>query len=249
MASACNETTSQHQNEQEIQGTAKSSKRLLSRVASVMLRCVRSSSKKSDRQISEDADSISEGEDVDNTVSASSECTLGSMHCLVQDQRGIMSLCYYWGNIGKDEADEILDNKPDGTFLLRDSSHEEFLFSVSYRNNGRTLHARIALWNHKFSFIPYYCDHYTSLYSCDTVSGLLGYYDRAPDSQVLQPILTKPLARTNTPTLQALARSVICTQTTYSGINSLDLPHSMKDYLHEYHYKHVLPTSDALTWD
>lgn len=39
-----------------------------------------------------------------------------------------------------------------GTFLLRDSAQEEFLFSVSFRKYGRSLHARIEQFNHKFSF-------------------------------------------------------------------------------------------------
>lgn len=39
-----------------------------------------------------------------------------------------------------------------GTFLLRDSAQEEYLFSVSFRKYGRSLHARIEQFNHKFSF-------------------------------------------------------------------------------------------------
>lgn len=48
------------------------------------------------------------------------------------------------------EAERLLENKPEGTFLLRDSAQEEFLFSVSFRKYGRSLHARIEQFNHKF---------------------------------------------------------------------------------------------------
>ena len=162
-------------------------------------------------------------------------CTARYRNFLVPDQRGIMNLSYYWGKIDQYEAEKILDKKPEGAFLLRDSSHEEFLFSVSYRRNGRTLHARIVQWKHKFSFLPRYCHHYPSLYKCDTISGLLEHYNDKTDFSV--PILTNPIARTIAPTLQELARSVICTQTTYAGTNILHLPHAMKTYLQEYHYK------------
>jgi hypothetical protein len=50
------------------------------------------------------------------------------------------------------QAEQLLDNKPEGTFLLRDSAQEDYLFSVSFRRYSRSLHARIEQWNHKFSF-------------------------------------------------------------------------------------------------
>ena len=156
------------------------------------------------------------------------------MHCLVPDQRGIMNLTFYWGNIDRCEADKILHNKPEGTFLLRDSSQEKILFSVSYRRYGFTLHARIQQWKHKFSFVPYYYYYNTRYYSCDTISGLLGHYNT--DYMWFEPMLTIPFPRTNPPSLQQLTRSVICTQTTYDDTNILELPRFMKDYLQEYHY-------------
>lgn len=51
------------------------------------------------------------------------------------------------------EAERLLENKPEGTFLLRDSAQEEFLFSVSFRKYGRSLHARIEQFNHKFRLV------------------------------------------------------------------------------------------------
>lgn len=155
------------------------------------------------------------------------------MHCLVPDQQGIMNSCFYWGKIDRYEADEILEKKPEGTFLLRDSSQEEFLFSVSFRRYGRTLHARIEQWNHKFSFDA----HDPSVYSCDTICGLLEHYKDPNYCMFFEPMLTIPLPRTNPPTLQELARSVICSKTTYDGVHYLELPRVLKDYLKEYHYK------------
>ncbi|GBP13410.1 Suppressor of cytokine signaling 5 [Eumeta japonica] len=48
------------------------------------------------------------------------------------------------------EAERLLEGKPEGTFLLRDSAQEEFLFSVTFRKYGRSLHARIEQSDHRF---------------------------------------------------------------------------------------------------
>lgn len=72
------------------------------------------------------------------------------IHCLVPDLKQITNCSYYWGKMDRYEAERLLENKPEGTFLLRDSAQEEFLFSVSFRKYGRSLHARIEQFNHKF---------------------------------------------------------------------------------------------------
>ena len=75
-------------------------------------------------------------------------------------------------NISRYEAESLLDEKPEGSFLLRDSAQDEYLFSVSFRRYGRSLHARIEEQGHRFSFdchdpgvfmsrnIPQLLDHY-----------------------------------------------------------------------------------------
>lgn len=72
------------------------------------------------------------------------------IHCLVPDLQRITSCGFYWGKMDRYQAETLLDGKPEGTFLLRDSAQEEFLFSVSFRKYGRSLHARIEQFNHKF---------------------------------------------------------------------------------------------------
>lgn len=67
------------------------------------------------------------------------------------------------------EAERLLDGKQDGTFLLRDSAQEEYLFSVSFRKYDRSLHARIEQWNHKFSFDS----HDPGVFASETVSIVL----------------------------------------------------------------------------
>lgn len=59
-----------------------------------------------------------------------------------------------------------------GTFLLRDSAQEEHLFSVSFRKYGRSLHARIEHYQHRFSFDS----HDPAVFAANTVTGLIEHY-------------------------------------------------------------------------
>merc|ERR1719500_827004 len=94
------------------------------------------------------------------------------IHHLVPNLQEITSCSFYWGKMDRYEAEALLEAKPEGSFLLRDSAQEEYLFSVSFRRYGRSLHARIEEQGHKFSFdchdpgvfmsknIPELLDHY-----------------------------------------------------------------------------------------
>lgn len=155
------------------------------------------------------------------------------IHCLVPDLMEITNCSFYWGKMDRYEAEKLLDNKSEGTFLLRDSAQEDYLFSVSFRRYGRSLHARIEQWNHKFSFDS----HDPGVFASDTVCGLIEHYKDPTCCMFFEPMLTIPMHRTWTFPLQHLCRAVICRLTTYDGVNQLLLPKTVKSYLKEYHYK------------
>ena len=155
------------------------------------------------------------------------------IHCLVPDLLAITRCPCYWGKMDRYEAETLLEGRPEGTFLLRDSAQEEYLFSVSFRRYNRSLHARIEQWNHKFSFDS----HDPGVFASDTVTGLIEHYKDPACCMFFEPMLTNPLARTFPFPLQHLCRAAICSTTTYDGINHLTLPKSLKNYLKEYHYK------------
>lgn len=154
-------------------------------------------------------------------------------HFLVPDLEKITACCYYWGKMDRYEAEKLLEGKPEGTFLLRDSAQDDYLFSVSFRKYGRSLHARIEQWNHKFSFDS----HDPSVYTAPTVTGLVEHYKDPTSVMFFEPMLTSPLHRNYVFSLQQLCRASIVSHTTYDGINELCLPATMKSYLKEYHYK------------
>ncbi len=84
----------------------------------------------------------------------------------------IMNCPFYWGKINRYEAEALLVDKPEGSFLLRDSAQDEFVFSVSFRRYNRSLHARIEENRNLFSFD---C-HDPGVHSSRSIRGLLKYY-------------------------------------------------------------------------
>jgi len=155
------------------------------------------------------------------------------MHCLVPDLLELTNRMFYWGVMDRYEAEKLLDGRPEGTFLVRDSAQEEFLFSVSFRRYGRSLHARIEQWNHRFSFDS----HDLGVFAAPSVCALVEHYKDPAACLFFEPMLTLPLARTYPFALQHLCRAVICSRIRYDDISSLRLPARIQDYLKYYHYK------------
>ncbi len=155
------------------------------------------------------------------------------IHCLVPDLLQITSCSFYWGKMDRYEAERLLENKPEGTFLLRDSAQDDYLFSVSFRKYGRSLHARIEQWNHRFSFDS----HDPGVFASPTVYGLIEHYKDPSCCMFFEPMLTIPLHRNFPFSLQHLCRAVICDHLKYDSITFLKLPKTLKTYLKEYHYR------------
>ncbi|XP_071449846.1 suppressor of cytokine signaling 5 [Hetaerina americana] len=155
------------------------------------------------------------------------------IHCLVPDLLRITACSFYWGKMDRYEAERLLESRPEGTFLLRDSAQEEHLFSVSFRKYGRSLHARVEQWNHRFSFDS----HDPGVFASPTVTGLVEHYKDPACCMFFEPMLTLPLHRSFPFPLQHLCRAVVCSRTSYDAIASLRLPKALKAYLKEYHYK------------
>ena len=58
---------------------------------------------------------------------------------------------WYWGPLGWEEAEMKLEDKPDGSFLVRDSSDERYILSLSFRSHGVTHHTRIEHYKGEFT--------------------------------------------------------------------------------------------------
>ncbi|XP_028851988.1 suppressor of cytokine signaling 4 [Denticeps clupeoides] len=163
----------------------------------------------------------------------SEDCCSHTNYILVPDLLQINNSPCYWGVLDRFQAEDLLDGQPEGTFLLRDSAQDEFLFSVSFRRYSRSLHARIEQNGKRFSFDG----RDPCMYGDSSVTGLLKHYSDPATCLFFEPLLSRPLPRNFPFSLQHLCRAVVCSCTTYQGIEALPLPHALRDYLRRYHYK------------
>lgn len=78
---------------------------------------------------------------------SSSDCNNNINHTnlMVIDSpmRRLKKMGWYWGSISPDYASKLLEDEQDGTFLVRDSSSECYIFSMTFKLDGQIHHARI----------------------------------------------------------------------------------------------------------
>ncbi|XP_049648109.1 suppressor of cytokine signaling 2 isoform X1 [Accipiter gentilis] len=149
---------------------------------------------------------------------------------------------WYWGNMTVAEAKERLQDAPEGTFLVRDSSHSEYLLTISVKTSAGPTNLRIEYQDGKFRLDSITCVR-SRLKQFNSVVHLIEYYvlmckDRTetPSNGTVHLYLNKPLY-TSAPSLQHHCRVTInkCT----NRIWELPLPTRLKEYLKEYQYQTV----------
>lgn len=181
--------------------------------------------------------------DIENDMTINDEKKLKA--CLTEELLKLSKYGWYWGPISATEADIKLMSEPDGAFLVRDSSDDRYLLTLSFKSSGKLLHARM---EHSRGFFSL-CNRgesksFTSIaalidYSMNFSESAIFCYSRPkyPGCPSFPVRLTKPVSRfTQVKSLQYLCRFVIRQNTRLDNIHKLPLPKSMRGYIEEAHY-------------
>ncbi|XP_038216242.1 uncharacterized protein LOC119835475 [Zerene cesonia] len=150
---------------------------------------------------------------------------------------------WYWGPISVEAAEKILSNEPDGSFIVRDSSDDHYIFTLTFKLNGLR-HVRIEHDQGNFSFGG------CTMFKAQTI---VEFIENAVETSrsgrylfflnlrpVLGPVrvqLLYPVSRfKRVQSLQHMCRFVILKQVRRDLISSLPLPRRLLDYLNATHY-------------
>ncbi|KAM9326350.1 cytokine-inducible SH2-containing protein [Gastrophryne carolinensis] len=165
---------------------------------------------------------------------------------------------WYWGSITATEAKQKLQKMPEGFFLVRDSTHPSYLFTLSVRTNRGPTNVRIEYSDSLFrldsnllskprilSFpdVVSLVQHYVSSCSSDNTKEPASQLPPTPSS-LKEPAavhlkLLQPLHRSGEcPSLQHLCRLQINqSMTSPDNVTELPLPRRMVGYLQSYPFK------------
>lgn len=151
---------------------------------------------------------------------------------------------WYWGPLSSEAAEKVLSNEPDGSFIVRDSSDDHYIFSLSFKLNNCVRHVRIEQDQGTFSFGSY------AKFKSQTITEFiekavehsrsgryLFFLHRRPEHGPMRVQLTNPVSRfKHVQSLQHMCRFVILKAVVRKDlIQSLPLPRRLLDYLN---YKH-----------
>ncbi|XP_004929963.2 uncharacterized protein LOC101741974 [Bombyx mori] len=150
---------------------------------------------------------------------------------------------WYWGPLSVEAAEKILSNEPDGSFIVRDSSDDHYIFTLTFKLNGLR-HVRIEHDQGNFCFGG------CTMFKAQTI---VEFIENAVETSrsgrylfflnlrpVLGPVrvqLLYPVSRfKRVQSLQHMCRFVILKYVRRDLISSLPLPRRLVDYLSATHY-------------
>lgn len=151
---------------------------------------------------------------------------------------------WYWGPISSEAAEKILSNEPDGSFIVRDSSDDHYIFSLTFKLNDYVRHVRIDHDQGNFSFGS--CTKFKSQTIVEFIENAvehsrsgryLFFLHRRPVIGPVRVQLLHPVSRfKQIQSLQHMCRFVIHKVVRRDLIPDLPLPRRMIDYLNTPHY-------------
>uniref|UniRef100_T1FZB8 Suppressor of cytokine signaling 2 n=1 Tax=Helobdella robusta TaxID=6412 RepID=T1FZB8_HELRO len=158
----------------------------------------------------------------------------------------LSSYGWYWGPLSKKAAEAKLSKLADGSFLVRDSSDDRHLLSLSFRSFGQTLHTRIEHYNGMFSDVNVNEVGFKSVVELiensmsDSKQNGVFCYSRVrsnANSRTFPVCLMRPVSRfSQISTLQHMCRFVLRQRVRLDHIELLPLPHIIRSWLLETAY-------------
>ncbi|XP_068581956.1 suppressor of cytokine signaling 7-like isoform X2 [Cebidichthys violaceus] len=154
---------------------------------------------------------------------------------------------WYWGPMNWEDAEMKLKEKPDGSFLVRDSSDPRYILSLSFRSQGVTHHTRMehyrgtfSLWCHpKFEDRCHSVVEFIERAIMHSKNGKFLYFlrSRVPGLPPTPVQLLYPVSRfSSVKTLQHLCRFCIRQLVRIDHIQELPLPTPLISYLRKFYY-------------
>ncbi|KZC04978.1 Suppressor of cytokine signaling 6 [Dufourea novaeangliae] len=132
---------------------------------------------------------------------------------------------WYWGPISGTEADAKLISEPDGAFLVRDSSDDRHVLTLSFKSSGKLLHTRMEHSGGLFSL----CNQSESE-GFSSVADLIDYSMNFSQSAVIC------YSRPKYPGHPSFPVRLTKPNTRLDNIHKLPLPNTIKGYIEEAHY-------------
>ncbi|XP_048102535.1 suppressor of cytokine signaling 7-like isoform X1 [Alosa alosa] len=154
---------------------------------------------------------------------------------------------WYWGPMNWEDAELKLKGKPDGSFLVRDSSDPRYILSLSFRSQGVTHHTRMehyrgtfSLWCHpKFEDRCHSVVEFIERAIMHSKNGKFLYFlrSRVPGLPPTPVQLLYPVSRfSSVKSLQHLCRFCIRQMVRIDHIQELPLPTPLIEYLRKFYY-------------
>ncbi|XP_053545025.1 suppressor of cytokine signaling 1-like [Bombina bombina] len=152
-------------------------------------------------------------------------------------ERSILTLQasgFYWGPLPTAEAHAMLEREPAGTFLVRDSSQGDHLFSISIKMESGPVSVRILFLKGRFWL--------RELFSECPVKLLELAVDRCRHTPLrchngVPLLLTKPLRRTRVLTLKQICRKCLVTHHGTEGLARLPIQPALQKYIDDFPFK------------
>ena len=162
---------------------------------------------------------------------------------------------FYWGEIDRIEAEAILKDQPNGSYLWKDPDQiykKRTFIEIAMKENSKIIYSKILagvapcsiflkleMQNRNFAMQYYYTNviiHKRESENFNLLEKTMAFFDKCKGRYLSELLasLNNPVLRKRPFSLLELARNKICNPSiTYEEISKLEIPQVLQDYLQE----------------